>query len=173
MTHNNRGRLTVALGGAWRLYSNTIPAGSRALGTITRDIGDTGALVQIESTGLYVQVNAGSVRTLPQSKVAAALAEVRTGKGGLGVVRASKLPTAQPASSAGTSALMMRARTSFASLATVICPWVSGVLLLISKPSNTAVKSDRPPAALVSLHFGSVVRPAAYLSARQLNGDMT
>ena len=24
MTHNNRGRLTVALGGAWRLYSNTI-----------------------------------------------------------------------------------------------------------------------------------------------------
>lgn len=84
MTHNNRGRLTVALGGAWRLYSNTIPAGSRALGTITRDIGDTGALVQIESTGLYVQVNAGSVRTLPQSKVAAALAEVRTGQGGPG-----------------------------------------------------------------------------------------
>ena len=84
MTHNNRGRITVALGGAWRLYSNTIPSGSRALGTITRDIGDTGALVQIEATGLYVQVNAGSVRTLPQSKVAAALAEVRTGQGGPG-----------------------------------------------------------------------------------------
>ena len=84
MTHNNRGRLTVALGGAWRLYSNTIPAGSRALGTITRDIGDTGALVQIEATGLYIQVNAGAVRTLPQSKVASALAEVRTGQGGPG-----------------------------------------------------------------------------------------
>ena len=84
MTHNNRGRLTVALGGAWRLYSNTIPAGSRALGTITRDIGDTGALVQIEATGLYVQVNAESVRTLPQSKVAAVLAKVRTGQGGPG-----------------------------------------------------------------------------------------
>lgn len=84
MTHNHRGRLTVALGGAWRLYSNTIPAGSRALGTITRDIGDTGALVQIEATGLYVQVNAGAVRALPQPKVSAALAEVRTGQGGPG-----------------------------------------------------------------------------------------
>ena len=84
MTHNNRGRLTVALGGAWRIYSNTIPAGSRALGTITRDIGDTGALVQIDATGIYVQVNSGAVRTLPQSKVVAALAEVRTGRGGPG-----------------------------------------------------------------------------------------
>lgn len=82
MTHNNRGRLTVALGGVWRLYSNTIPAGSRALGTITRDIGDTGALVQIEATGLYVQVNAGAVRTLPQSKVAAAVEAARSGSQG-------------------------------------------------------------------------------------------
>lgn len=84
MTPNNRGRLTVALGGAWRLYSNIIPAGSRALGTITRKTGDTGALVQIEANGIYIQVNAGVVRTLPQSKVAAALAEVRTGQGGPG-----------------------------------------------------------------------------------------
>lgn len=82
MTHNNRGRLTVALGGAWRLYSNTIPAGGRALGTITRDIGDTGALVQIEATGLYVQVNAGAVRTLPQVKVASAIEAARSGSHG-------------------------------------------------------------------------------------------
>ncbi len=82
MTHNNRGRLTVALGGAWRLYSNTIPAGSRALGTITRDIGDTGALVQIEATGIYVQVNAGVVRTLPQAKIAAAVETARAGAHG-------------------------------------------------------------------------------------------
>ena len=82
MTHNNRGRLTVALGGAWRLYSNTIPAGSRALGTITRDIGNTGALVQIDATGLYVQVNAGAVRTLPQAKVAAAVEAARAGSQG-------------------------------------------------------------------------------------------
>lgn len=82
MTHNNRGRLAVALGGAWRLYSNTIPAGSRALGTISRDIGDTGALVQIESSGLYVQVNAGAVRNLPQSKVSAAVEAARSGAHG-------------------------------------------------------------------------------------------
>ncbi len=82
MTHNNRGRLTVALGGAWRLYSNTIPAGSRALGTITRDIGDTGVLVQVDATGLYVQVNAGAVRPLPQSKVAAAVEAARSGSRG-------------------------------------------------------------------------------------------
>jgi hypothetical protein len=82
MTHNNRGRLTVALGGAWRLYSNTIPAGSRALGTINRDIGDTGALVQIEATGIYVQVNAGAVRTLPQAKIAAAVETARAGAHG-------------------------------------------------------------------------------------------
>lgn len=82
--HQNRGRLTVDLGGKWRLYTSTLPTNSRALGTITRDIGDTGALVQIEATGLYIQVNAGAVRTLPQSKVVAALAEVRTGQGGPG-----------------------------------------------------------------------------------------
>jgi hypothetical protein len=84
MTHNNRGRLTVDLGGKWRLYTNTIPANSRAIGTITRDVGDTGALVLIDATGLYVQVNAGCLRTLPQAKVIAGLAEVRTGQGGAG-----------------------------------------------------------------------------------------
>lgn len=84
MTHNNRGRLTVDLGGKWRLYTNNLPANSRALGTITREGYDTGALVLIDATGLYVQVNAGAVRSLPQSKVVAALAEVRTGQGGPG-----------------------------------------------------------------------------------------
>lgn len=82
MTHNNRGRLTVSIGGAWRLYSNTIPAGSRALGTVTRDISDTGALVLIEATGLYVQVNSGAVRTLPQNKVASAIEVARAGTHG-------------------------------------------------------------------------------------------
>ena len=84
MTHNNRGRLTVDLGGKWRLYTNTIPASSRAIGTITRDVGDVGALVLIDATGLYVQVNAGCLRTLQQAKVVAVLAEVRTGQGGAG-----------------------------------------------------------------------------------------
>ena len=84
MTHNNRGRLVVNLGGKWRLYTNTLPTNSRALGTITREGYDTGALVLIEATGLYVQANAGAIRSLPQAKVAAALAEVRTGSGGPG-----------------------------------------------------------------------------------------
>lgn len=76
--------ITVALGGNWRLYTNTIPANSRAIGTITRKGYDTGALVLIEGSGIYVQANAGEIRSLPQAKVAAALAEVRTGAGGPG-----------------------------------------------------------------------------------------
>lgn len=73
MTHNNRGRLVVDTNGNWRLYTNTLPANSTPLGTITRDIGDTGALVRMETTGLYVQVNAGAIRSLDGRKVAAAL----------------------------------------------------------------------------------------------------
>lgn len=73
MTHNNRGRLTVDASGNWRLYTNTIPANATPIGTVTRDIGDTGALVRIETTGAYVQVNAGAIRGLDGRKVAAAL----------------------------------------------------------------------------------------------------
>ncbi len=74
MTHTNRGRLTVNLGGKWRLYTNTIPVNSRAIGTVSRDGYDTGALVLIEATGLYVQINASSMHNLDQRKVVAALA---------------------------------------------------------------------------------------------------
>jgi len=73
IAHTNRGRLTVDSNGNWRLYTNTIPANGRAIGTVTRGIGDTGALVLIETTGIYVQVNAGALRSLPQGKVLAAL----------------------------------------------------------------------------------------------------
>lgn len=84
MTHNQRGRLTVTLGGNWRIWSNTIPAGSRALGTVSRDgsFSDSGVLVQIEDTGLYAQINAGALRTLPQAKVAAAIEDARSGSQG-------------------------------------------------------------------------------------------
>lgn len=85
MTHGNRGRLTVTLGDGWRLYSNTIPAGSRALGIVKRegDHSDVGVLV-ITGAGIYAQCNAGVLRALPQSKVTAALGEARTGSGGAG-----------------------------------------------------------------------------------------
>ena len=74
MTHSNRGRLTVDINGKWRLYTKTLPENSTALGTVTRDESDTGALVRIESTGgAYVQVNAGTIRSLDGRKVAAAL----------------------------------------------------------------------------------------------------
>lgn len=73
MTHSNRGRLAVDTNGDWRLYTNTIPANSTPLGTVTRDESDIGALVRIEATGVYVQVNAGAVRSLDGRKVAAAL----------------------------------------------------------------------------------------------------
>ncbi len=72
MTHTNRGRLTVNIDGKWRLYTNTIPGGSEALGTVTQGEGDTGALVKLPS-GLYAQVNAGAIRNLDGRKVAAAL----------------------------------------------------------------------------------------------------
>lgn len=79
MTHANRGRLTVDLGGNWRLYTNTLPANSRAIGTVNRDGYDTGALVMIEATGLYVQINAATLRNLDQRKVIAALSAAQAG----------------------------------------------------------------------------------------------
>lgn len=81
--HDNRGRLAVTLGDGWRLYSNTIPAGSRALGTVSRDgtQSETGALI-VTAAGIYSQCNAGTLRSLPQSKVVAALAAARAGTSG-------------------------------------------------------------------------------------------
>lgn len=73
MSHQNRNRVVVDLNGKWRLYTNTIPANSTPLGTVTRDESDTGALVRNDTTGVYVQVNAGVVRGLDQRKIKAAL----------------------------------------------------------------------------------------------------
>ncbi len=78
----NRPRLSVDLSASWKIYTNTIPQGSRALGTVTRGIGDTGALILIEATGIYAQVNAGALRTLDQRKIVAAVAEARSGTHG-------------------------------------------------------------------------------------------
>lgn len=57
----------------WRLYTNTIPQGGTVIGAIHRGIGDVGALVHFEATGLYVQVNAGASRSLDQRAVSTAL----------------------------------------------------------------------------------------------------
>lgn len=81
MTHTYRGRLTVDLGGKWRLYANLIPASGVALGTVTKDDA-TGALVYIERTGIYVRLNAGAMVVLPQAKVQAAIDNARAGSHG-------------------------------------------------------------------------------------------
>ncbi len=77
----NRARLTVALGGGWRLYQASCPPGMTMLGTITRGAGDTGALAVVERTQQLVQLGAGGMRTLDQRKAWAALEEAR-GRGG-------------------------------------------------------------------------------------------
>ena len=71
MVHQNRGRLTVDSDGNWRLYTNSMPAGCTALGTVTRD-GETGALV-ITDAGIYSMLNARVYRALDQRRIKAAL----------------------------------------------------------------------------------------------------
>jgi hypothetical protein len=71
MTGLNRGRYTVQMGGPWRLYTNTIPAGWEMIGTIQRGM-EIGALT-LSPSGIYAQINAGSVRTLDQIKVKATI----------------------------------------------------------------------------------------------------
>jgi hypothetical protein len=81
MTHNNRGRLTVDLGGNWRWYANIIPVGSKCIGTVTTAHGETGALV-FTGSGIYARLNAGALVALPQVKVQAAVTAARAGTHG-------------------------------------------------------------------------------------------
>ena len=80
MTHDNRGRLTVDTDGNWRLYSNTLPTGAEALGTVTQGSGDTGALIRYTATGAYAQLNAGAIKSLSRHKVQAALEPAGRGR---------------------------------------------------------------------------------------------
>lgn len=79
MTHTNRGRITVLLDGPWRLYTNTLPKNSEALGVVSRGegAGSTGALVHLIDDGILVQVNAGRIQQLDQRKAQAALDAAR------------------------------------------------------------------------------------------------
>jgi hypothetical protein len=83
MPHDSRGRLAVDLGGAWRLYwgNAPIPAGAQPLGTVTRGLGDTGALLRF-ANGNYAQGNASTLRALDQRKIVAALDAAEHGHGG-------------------------------------------------------------------------------------------
>lgn len=67
--------LTVTKADKWMLYwgSMPLPEGATALGVVNRAPGDTGALIRLAS-GVYVQGNAGGIRTLPQHETGDALA---------------------------------------------------------------------------------------------------
>jgi hypothetical protein len=56
---------------AARMYwgPSSLPHGSHFEGTIRRPDGRTGALIQINHTGVYVQGNAGMVTTLDQDAI--------------------------------------------------------------------------------------------------------
>ena len=76
MGTTNADRLAINPGGNWQLYTATIPPGSVALGTVTRNGTDTGALVRVEKTGAYLQINAGCARSLDGRTVAAAIGTI-------------------------------------------------------------------------------------------------
>lgn len=73
----SRDYITVDTQGAWRCCSPVITQGMTPLGTVRRGLGNTGALLQITATGLYVQANAGSVRSLDQQAVQKAMGAVK------------------------------------------------------------------------------------------------
>ncbi len=68
-------RISIRTTAPWARYwgPGPLPNGATAHGTVTRGEDDTGALIRM-ATGVYVQGNAGAIRSLPQSEVAASLA---------------------------------------------------------------------------------------------------
>lgn len=74
--------ITVKLGAPWRHLANVAPAYGSVLGTVTRNGIDTGALILVDETGLYSQLNAGAMRSLPQAEVQAAIAAAEPGTRG-------------------------------------------------------------------------------------------
>ena len=68
-------KISIRTTAPWALYwgPGPLPNGATAHGTVTRDEADTGALIRMPN-GIYVQGNAGVIRSLPQSEVATSLA---------------------------------------------------------------------------------------------------
>lgn len=75
---SNRSRLTVTLGGPWRLYQHAVPPGWDMLGTVQRG-DEIGALARNKATGNLVLMRAGSVSMLDQRKAQAALQAAQNG----------------------------------------------------------------------------------------------
>ena len=77
MGRTHRSRITVEVPGKPALYGQPPLPGWEVIGTVT-DADGTGALVRNQRTGIYCRANAGALRSLPQSKVEAALGAART-----------------------------------------------------------------------------------------------
>lgn len=74
MSRSHRSRIVIERPGNPGLYllPAGMPAGWEVIGTVT-DADGTGALVRNTRTGVYCRANAGTLRSLPQRKVEAAL----------------------------------------------------------------------------------------------------
>lgn len=74
MSRAGRSRLTVDVPGAptIHLLPTGMPPGWEIIGTVT-DADGPGALVRNARTGIYCKANAGTIRSLPQRKVEAAI----------------------------------------------------------------------------------------------------
>lgn len=67
-------KILVKKSNAWKLYWGVmpLPAGAEAIGTVTRENGETGTLIKL-ANGNYVQGNAGGIRNLPQRSIEKAI----------------------------------------------------------------------------------------------------
>lgn len=74
--------ITIDRQGGWQFYwgPGRLPAGATALGTVTGGDFDHGALLRLAS-GVYVQGNAGVLRSLPQDQVQRRLANAQQERG--------------------------------------------------------------------------------------------
>lgn len=72
MSRAHRSRITIDMPGRPSLYQLAPLPDWDVLGTVT-DAAGTGALVRNRHTGVYCRANAGTLRSLPQAKVKAAL----------------------------------------------------------------------------------------------------
>lgn len=72
MSRAHRSRIAIDMPGRPSLYQPAPLPGWDVLGTVT-DADGAGALVRHQRTGIYCRANAGALRSLPQSKVQAAL----------------------------------------------------------------------------------------------------
>lgn len=76
MSRQHRGRVTVDPAGKAGLYQHQEMPGWTVVGVVKTATG-TGALVRNNRSGIYCQANGGALRSLPQKKILAALANRR------------------------------------------------------------------------------------------------